>query len=82
MYFLALGARKYITDKYFIIIDKKVISCKAQSSVAAFDELFKAHFVFSVSYNEDLGLNSIQTLCLLCNVPLMFGDIVKENDKY
>ncbi|XP_051741574.1 uncharacterized protein LOC127508052 isoform X1 [Ctenopharyngodon idella] len=32
--------------------------------------------------NNDLGINAIQCWCLLRNVPLMFGDVVPQDDKY
>lgn len=35
-------------------MDQKAIPCKTQTGVAAFDELFKAHFAFAVSYDEAL----------------------------
>ena len=31
---------------------------------------------------NDLGLNAIQSWCLLCNMPLIFGDLVQRNDEY
>ena len=37
----------------------ELLSCKAMSSVSAFDELFKAHYVFGISY--DPPLNGLQT---------------------
>lgn len=35
-------------------MDHKAIPCAAQTTLAAFDSLFKAHYVFSVSYDEAL----------------------------
>ncbi|KAI2646880.1 N-acetyldiaminopimelate deacetylase [Labeo rohita] len=32
--------------------------------------------------SNDLGLNSIQSWCLLCNMPLLFGDLVQRDDKH
>ncbi|KAL7830727.1 hypothetical protein SRHO_G00318540 [Serrasalmus rhombeus] len=41
--------RKNSIHNYYIILDQKAVPCEAQTAVAAFDELFKAHFVFAVS---------------------------------
>lgn len=30
--------------------------------------------------SKDLGLNAAQSWCLLCNIPLMFGDLISRND--
>ena len=35
-------------------MDHNAIPCAAQTTLAAFDTLFKAHYVFSVSYDEAL----------------------------
>ncbi|KAL2078827.1 hypothetical protein ACEWY4_006697 [Coilia grayii] len=32
--------------------------------------------------SNDLGLNAIQSWCLLRNVPLLFGDVVEKNDSH
>lgn len=32
--------------------------------------------------SNDLGLNAIQSWCLLCNLPLIFGDLVCPNDQH
>ncbi|XP_056291528.1 uncharacterized protein LOC130207105 isoform X1 [Pseudoliparis swirei] len=53
-YLLAVGTQRNVIHKYFIVIDKHAISCKSSGSLACFDELFKAHFVFGTSYNHDL----------------------------
>ncbi len=53
-YLLAVGAQRSVIQKYFIVIDKRAISCESSGSLACFDELFKAHFVFGTSYNHDL----------------------------
>lgn len=34
------------------------------------------------SCGNSIGLNSIQTLCLVRNIPLLFGDIVPEGDEH
>lgn len=60
---LAVGTKKSLINKYFIIIDKHAIPCKSPDSLACFDELFKAHFGFGTSYNHDLTnvYNFLQT---------------------
>ncbi len=35
-------------------MDKQLIPCQATSSDGAFDELFKSHYVFNLSYDESL----------------------------
>ncbi|XP_039656431.1 uncharacterized protein LOC120559076 [Perca fluviatilis] len=50
-YLLAVGVKKNAIHQFFIIIDKNAIPCRPTSSLVAFDELFKAHFVFGTSYN-------------------------------
>ncbi|XP_057214464.1 uncharacterized protein adgra1a isoform X2 [Triplophysa rosa] len=47
---LAVGSAKNIIHDFYIVLDGKLLPCQAKSSLAAFDELFKAYFVFSVSY--------------------------------
>ncbi|XP_039520696.1 uncharacterized protein LOC120474475 isoform X3 [Pimephales promelas] len=53
-YLLAVGPQKKSVHQYFIILDQHAIPCKSTSSLGAFDELFKAHFVFGTSYNTML----------------------------
>ncbi|XP_035985739.1 uncharacterized protein LOC118559128 isoform X2 [Fundulus heteroclitus] len=53
-FLLCIGENKSSIQRFYIIIDLKAIPCKAQTSLAAFDELFKAHFIFSVNYHESL----------------------------
>ncbi|XP_056317151.1 uncharacterized protein si:ch211-196p9.1 [Danio aesculapii] len=53
-YLLAVGAHKSSVDQFFIILHQHAIPCKSTSSLGAFDELFKAHFVFGTSYNAML----------------------------
>ena len=36
-------------------MDKNLIPCQGTTSLAAFDELFKVHIVFSVSYDDALS---------------------------
>ncbi|XP_066540242.1 uncharacterized protein [Hoplias malabaricus] len=54
-YLLAMGSTKCSIHSYFIVIDNHALPCKATGSVGAFDELFKAHFVFGTSYNSCLN---------------------------
>ncbi|XDV21824.1 hypothetical protein PO909_026844 [Leuciscus waleckii] len=58
-FLLCVGEQKNNIQRFYVIIDQKAIPCKAQTSLAAFDELFKAHFIFSVNYHE--SLNSFYT---------------------
>lgn len=53
-YLLAVGTQRSVIHKYFIVIDKHAVPCKSPGSLACFDELFKAHFVFGTSYDHDL----------------------------
>ncbi|KAJ4938505.1 hypothetical protein JOQ06_003120 [Pogonophryne albipinna] len=53
-YLLAVGTQRSVIHKYFIVIDKHAIPCKSPDCLACIDELFKAHFVFGPSYNQDL----------------------------
>ncbi|XP_058867908.1 uncharacterized protein LOC117407842 isoform X1 [Acipenser ruthenus] len=54
-FLLCVGEQKNIIQKFYIVVDQKAIPCKTQTSEAAFDELFKAHYVFGVSCDEALG---------------------------
>ncbi|MEQ2189905.1 hypothetical protein GOODEAATRI_030137, partial [Goodea atripinnis] len=58
-YLLASGTCKQAISTYYIVIDKKLIPCQGTTSLAAVDELFKVHFVFSVSY--EAALNNMYT---------------------
>nr|XP_055074954.1 uncharacterized protein LOC129454451 [Misgurnus anguillicaudatus] len=58
-FLLCVGEQKNNIQRFYVIVDQKAIPCKAQTSLAAFDELFKAHFIFSVNYHE--SLNSFYT---------------------
>lgn len=51
---LAVGMKRSAVHEFFIIVDKQAIPCKSTSSLGAFDELFKAHFVFGTRYNQML----------------------------
>ncbi|TWW68295.1 hypothetical protein D4764_19G0000930 [Takifugu flavidus] len=54
-YILAVGRTRKKIDSYYIVVDKQLIPCQATSSLCAFDELFKSHYVFNLSYDEYLG---------------------------
>ncbi|KAJ3585035.1 hypothetical protein NHX12_013758 [Muraenolepis orangiensis] len=41
-------------DNFYIVVDKQLIPCQATSSLGAFDELFKSHYVFNLSYDDSL----------------------------
>jgi hypothetical protein len=53
-YLLASGTTKRAISAFYIAMDKKLIPCQGNTSLAAFDELFKVHFVFSLNYDESL----------------------------
>ncbi|XP_051959549.1 uncharacterized protein LOC127627248 [Xyrauchen texanus] len=53
-YLLAVGRQKSKTDSFYITLDKHLIPCQANRSLGEFDELFKAHFVFNLSYDTAL----------------------------
>ncbi|XP_028290864.1 uncharacterized protein LOC114454516 [Gouania willdenowi] len=53
-FLLCNGETKRMITRFFIIMDHKAIPCAAQTTLAAFDSLFKAHYIFSVSYEEAL----------------------------
>ncbi|XP_013855814.1 uncharacterized protein LOC106511603 [Austrofundulus limnaeus] len=53
-FLLCVGENKSSIQKFYIILDQKPIPCVVQTAVAAFDELFKAHFVFAASYDASL----------------------------
>ncbi|XP_045065989.1 uncharacterized protein LOC121556360 [Coregonus clupeaformis] len=53
-YLLAVGRQKSKIESFYITMDKRLIPCKANRSLGACDELFKAHFVFNLSYDVAL----------------------------
>ncbi|XP_056452582.1 uncharacterized protein LOC130387494 isoform X4 [Gadus chalcogrammus] len=53
-FLLCTGKHKKKVERFFIVVDNKPIPCNALTSVGAFDGLFKAHYVFSLSYDEAL----------------------------
>ncbi|XP_029918844.1 uncharacterized protein LOC115367312 [Myripristis murdjan] len=54
-FLLCIGEQKKKIERFFIVVDQKALPCNALTSVAAFDGLFKAHYVFSISYDEALS---------------------------
>ncbi|XP_047455071.1 uncharacterized protein LOC125016563 isoform X3 [Mugil cephalus] len=53
-FLLCIGEQKKKIARFFIVVNQKDIPCNTQTSVAAFDVLFKTHYVFSLSYDEAL----------------------------
>ncbi|CAL8259571.1 unnamed protein product [Arctogadus glacialis] len=53
-YPLAIGMNRATINEFFIVMDKQAIPCRSTSSLGAFDELFKTHFVFGIMYNQML----------------------------
>lgn len=54
-YLLAVGRQKSQIDNFYIAVDKHLIPCQTNHPLRAFDELFKAHFVFNLSYDTPLA---------------------------
>ncbi|XP_063078295.1 uncharacterized protein LOC134468284 [Engraulis encrasicolus] len=54
-FLLGVGERSNCIQDFYIIVDQKAIPCRMQTPVAAFDELFKAHYAFAVSYDDALS---------------------------
>ncbi|KAM8744547.1 uncharacterized protein AB9X84_016093 [Acanthopagrus schlegelii] len=52
-YLLASGTSK--VSSFYIVLDRKLLPCQSCTSLGAFDELFKSHFVFSVKYDDALA---------------------------
>ncbi|XP_041958806.1 uncharacterized protein LOC121718053 isoform X2 [Alosa sapidissima] len=53
-FLLCVGERKSSIQNFFVVLEQKAIPCEVNTATAAFDELFKAHFVFGRSYDEPL----------------------------
>ncbi len=51
-FLLAVGRQK--SNSFYIDLDKHLLPCQANCFLGAFDELLKAHFVFSLSYDSAL----------------------------
>lgn len=54
-YLLASGTSKAQVSSFYIVLDKNLLPCQSCTSLGAFDELFKSHFVFSVKYDDALS---------------------------
>lgn len=54
-YILAVGTTRKHIHEYYIALDGDLLPCKGKSSLSAFDELFKAHYVFGISYDQALN---------------------------
>ncbi|CAJ1059397.1 uncharacterized protein LOC119030829 [Xyrichtys novacula] len=54
-YILAVGMTRNNIHEYYIAMDGELLPCKAKSSLSAFDELFKTHYVFGISYDQALN---------------------------
>ncbi|CAM4532181.1 unnamed protein product [Leuciscus chuanchicus] len=61
-YLLAQGSTQSTIHSYFIVVDKHALPCKATGSVGAFDELFKAHYVFARATKEWLRKKHLKVL--------------------
>ncbi|XP_016386104.1 uncharacterized protein LOC107722314 isoform X1 [Sinocyclocheilus rhinocerous] len=53
-YLLAVGRNRNQIEHFYIALNKNLIPCQSDTSLCAFDELFKAHFVFNLAYDEAL----------------------------
>ncbi|XP_035986124.1 uncharacterized protein LOC118559518 [Fundulus heteroclitus] len=53
-FILAVGLTRNKIDTYYFAVDKQLIPIHHTSSLSAFDELFKCHYVFNLSYDESL----------------------------
>ncbi|KAM9468445.1 uncharacterized protein Hap1MRO34_013130 [Clarias gariepinus] len=51
---LLLAKHRTGLTPFYIAVDKQLIPCQATSSLTAFDQLFKSHYVFNLSYEESL----------------------------
>ena len=54
-FLLGVGERRNSIQDFYIILDQKAIPCRMQTPIAAFDELFKAHYAFALSYDDALS---------------------------
>ncbi|XP_034055167.1 uncharacterized protein LOC117534980 [Gymnodraco acuticeps] len=77
-FLLCVGEQKNNIQQFYVIVDHKAIPCKGQTSMAAFDELFKAHFIFSVNYHE--SLNSFYTFIQTTVFSIVIGS-AKESPR-
>lgn len=51
---VAVGQRKNLINSYFIAFEEYFIPAVANNAIDALDELFKSHFVFNTSYDNNL----------------------------
>ncbi|KAJ4948118.1 hypothetical protein JOQ06_019658 [Pogonophryne albipinna] len=58
-YIVAVGTTRDSIHDYYIAFDGELLPCKAKSSLSAFDELFKTHYVFGIKYDQ--ALNGLYT---------------------
>lgn len=58
-YILAVGMTRNNNHEYYIAMGGELLPCQAKSSLSAFHELFKALYVFGISYDQ--ALNSMYT---------------------
>lgn len=78
-------------------LEVKVVLQYIQHNFLSADDLVGRIHAFDFGYNQqknrpptvklfgasnDLGLNAIQSWCLLRNMPLLFGDLVQRDDKH
>lgn len=54
-YFLATGTSKAQVFTFYVVLDKKLVLCQSRTSLVAFHELFKSHFIFSLKYDDSLS---------------------------
>ncbi|XP_028327480.1 uncharacterized protein LOC114478550 isoform X2 [Gouania willdenowi] len=54
LHLLAVGRLKSSIDRFYVVLDRHLIPCRSHHALGALDELFKAHFVFNVSYDAAL----------------------------
>lgn len=82
------GVGQYELKLLFLYLkEKHVTSAEINSRIQSFDYGFMERTNSSVAVNlgegsNDLGLNPVQSWCLLRNVPLIFGDLVTSTDQH
>ncbi|XP_041799636.1 uncharacterized protein LOC121611261 [Chelmon rostratus] len=52
---LVLFRKEPHEHSFYIVLDGKLLPCQSSTSLGAFDELFKSHFVFSLKYDDALS---------------------------
>ncbi|KAJ0000578.1 hypothetical protein NQD34_012420 [Periophthalmus magnuspinnatus] len=53
-FLLCVGEQKKQIETFFVVVDQTAVPCAAETTLAAFDTLFKAHYVFCVPYDPAL----------------------------